>query len=410
MAPFPMGSGADGGSSEMSDERPAIRVRPREDRRIRNGAPWVFSNEVVMDSSAKSVAPGSLVEVISAEGAPLACGYFNSRSLISVRLLGPTGTKIDEAFFAAHFMRAEKLRRVFCSSPFYRLINAEGDGLPGLIIDRYGEVFVVQITTAGMENLLEIIVAALDHTLTPAIILLRNDSPSRLLDGLEPYTRCVKGDLPGKIVVEENGARYFADPVKGQKSGWYYDQRDNRLFMARLGAARVLDTYCYSGGFSVLAGLMGARSVTGLDSSEPALALAAEAAVANQVAAQCHFVRCDVSAEMERLKSEGKRFDAVICDPPPFARSRKDIEPAARAYRKLARMAAGLVEPGGFMLLASCSHNVSAERFGVECALGIARAGKKAALIRSAGAATDHPVHPMLPESSYLKALIYAVA
>ena len=239
--------------------------------------------------------------------------------------------------------------------------------------------------------------------------MLRNDSPSRALEGLEAYVRCVKGELPERIPVEENGARYFADPASGQKSGWYYDQRDNRLFMARLGAARVLDAYCYSGGFSVLAAMMGAQSVTGLDSSEPALALASEAAAVNGVPERCRFVRCDVPNELQRMNAEGQRFDAVICDPPPFARSRKDLEPAARAYRKLARMAAGLVESGGFLLLASCSHTISLERFSGECAAGIARAGRKAALIRSAGAGPDHPVHPMLPESSYLKVLVYAV-
>jgi 23S rRNA (cytosine1962-C5)-methyltransferase len=179
--------------------------------------------------------------------------------------------------------------------------------------------------------------------------------------------------------------------------------------MARLSASRVLDAYCYTGGFSVLAALQGAGSVVGLDSSEPALALAAQAAAANDVAAKCRFVRCDVWEELERMRADTERFDAVICDPPPFARSRKDLEPAARAYRKLARLAAGLVQPGGFLLLASCSHTVSAERFGLECAAGIARAGRTAALIRSAGAGPDHPVHPMLPESAYLKALVYAV-
>jgi len=394
----------------MSTERPSIRLRPREDRRIRNGAPWIFSNEIVMDAAAKTVEPGAEVELLSAEGASLSCGYFNSRSLISVRLLAPSGTVIDEAFFAGHFARAEKLRQTFYSAPYYRLINAEGDGLPGLVIDRFGEICVVQITTAGMENLLNPVLAALERVIGPATIVLRNDSPSRTLEGLELYWRCVKGDLPDRIALDENGARYFADPVKGQKSGWYYDQRDNRLFMARLGASSVLDAYCYSGGFAVLAAAMGARAVTALDSSEPALALATEAAAANGVAAQCRFIRCDVSEELERLRAERPRFDAVICDPPPFARSRKDLEPAARAYRKLARMAAGLVSPGGFLLLASCSHTVSPERFGMECAAGIARAGRKASLIRSAGAGPDHPVHPALPESSYLKTLIYSLS
>jgi 23S rRNA (cytosine1962-C5)-methyltransferase len=173
--------------------------------------------------------------------------------------------------------------------------------------------------------------------------------------------------------------------------------------------ARVLDAYCYSGGFGVLSAARGAREVIGLDSSESALKLAGEAARLNGAGERCRFVKCDVFEELDRLAGERERFDIVICDPPPFAPSRKDLEPAARAYRKLARLAAALVAPGGFLMLASCSHNISAERFAAECASGIVRAGRTAALIREAGAGPDHPVHPMLPETAYLKALVYVV-
>ena len=268
------------------NSRPTIKLRPREDRRIRNGAPWVFSNEIVMDAAAKSLAPGTLVELVSADGDRLACGYFNSRSLISVRLLAPPESAIDTSFFEAQFTRALKLRQPFFATPFYRLINAEGDGLPGLIVDRFAETSVVQSTTAGMDNLLEPILVALDRVAAPNTIILRNDSPSRALEGLETYTRCARGEQPDKIALEENGATYFADPARGQKSGWYFDQRDNRLFMARIGSARLLDAYCYSGGFSVLSAVMGTREATALDSSAPALALASEAAAANGVSAQ----------------------------------------------------------------------------------------------------------------------------
>ena len=174
-----MGAGAGSDCTEMSTERPQIRLRPREDRRIRNGTPWVFSNEIVMDAAAKALLPGTLVELVSAEGAPIACGYFNSRSLISVRLLGPPGTAIDIAFFAGAFTRARKLRETLYSEPYYRLINAEGDGLPGLTIDRFDGTCIAQITTAGMENLLEPVLAALDQVVAPAATILRNNSASR---------------------------------------------------------------------------------------------------------------------------------------------------------------------------------------------------------------------------------------
>jgi len=388
---------------------PVIRLRPREGRRVRAGAPWAFSNEIVMDGSVKALPPGALVELAAEDGSKIGVGYFNPKSLIAVRLLAKPGTKIDAAFFAAKFRHALALRAHFYDTPFYRLVHAEGDGLPGLVIDRFGEACVVQITTAGMEHLVEQVLVGLDAAIAPKTVILRNDVPARALEGLDSYVRVAKGEAPERIRVEENGVVYFADPQAGQKSGWYYDQRENRAFIASLAKGRrVLDAYCYSGGFSVLAAASGAAQIMGLDSSESALKLGAEAAAANG-AEQCRFVKGEVFQELELLAQTGQRFDIVICDPPPFAPSRKDLEVAARAYRKLARLAACVVAPDGFLMLASCSHNISLERFSIECAAGLARAGRRAALIREAGAGTDHPVHPMLPETAYLKALTYAV-
>jgi 23S rRNA (cytosine1962-C5)-methyltransferase len=394
----------------MNARLPIIRLRPREGWRVRNGAPWAFSNEIVMDESAKALAPGTLVELAAEDGATIGMGYFNPKSLIAIRLLAKQETKIDAAFFAEKFRHARALREHFYSAPFYRLVHAEGDGLPGLVIDRFADACVVQITTAGMENFLEELLSGLDAAIAPKTVILRNDTPTRALEGLDSYVRVAKGKTPERIRVEENGVAYLADPQAGQKSGWYYDQRENRAFIARLAKERrVLDAYCYSGGFSLLAAVSGAKRVTGLDSSESALKLAAEAAAANAMTERCRFVKCDVFEELGRLAETGERFDIVVCDPPPFAPSRKDLEAAARAYRKLARMAASVVAPGGFLMLASCSHNISLERFDAECAAGLERAGRSAALIREAGAGPDHPVHPMLPESAYLKTLVYAV-
>jgi len=394
----------------MSSAHPIIRLRPREGRRVRAGAPWAFSNEIVMDASSKALLPGTLVQLASDQGAALGTGYFNPKSLIAVRLLTKPGAKIDAEFFADRFRRALALREKFYAAPFYRLVHAEGDGLPGLVIDRFGETCVVQITTAGMEQLSEMMLDTLAAVIAPTTIILRNDVPARALEGLESYVRVVKGEAPAPLRVEENGAIYFADPLSGQKSGWYYDQRANRSFMAGLSkASRVLDAYCYSGGFAVLAAVNGANEVTGLDSSEAALVLASEAAAANGVQDRCRFVKCDIFAELERRANAGERFDVVICDPPPFAPAKKDVEVAARAYRKLARLAAGVVAPGGFLMLASCSHNISPERFGAECAAGFSRRAGITALIREAGAGPDHPVHPLLPETAYLKTLAYRV-
>jgi 23S rRNA (cytosine1962-C5)-methyltransferase len=385
-----------------------IRLKPREGRRARMGAPWVFSNEVQMDAAAKALPAGSVVNVAFDDGQPLGTGYFNSKSLIAVRLLEKApDISIDAGFFVRKLERALKLREAFYARPFYRLVHAEGDGLPGLTLDRFGDVVVAQITTAGMEVLLNPLLEALDKVLAPNAVILRNDAPARRLEGLDEYVRAARGTV-GRIAVEENGARYFADLTEGQKTGWYYDQRDNRAFIASLAKGKsVLDAYSYTGGFGIVAAKAGAREVICLDSSAPALALAEESAAANGARVKC--VRADVFEELERLAARKETFDIVLADPPPFVKSRKDLEPGAKAYRKLARLSADVTAPGGFLSLASCSHNIPLERFAAECAAGIARTGRRATLIRQAGAGPDHPVHPMLPESAYLKALVYAL-
>jgi 23S rRNA (cytosine1962-C5)-methyltransferase len=389
-------------------KRPAVIVKPREGRRARAGAPWIFSNEIAMEAATKALAPGVAVDVKGDDGQDFGSGFFNPKSLIGLRLFArETGVAPDAAFFTARLARALALRERFYDRPYYRLVHAEGDGLPGLVIDRFGDALVLQITIAGMEALLPVLVAALDKLLKPETIILRNDTPSRTLEGLEMYVRAEKGTA-GRIAVEENGARYFADLGQGQKTGWYYDQRDNRAFVANLAKGRtVLDAYSYTGGFGILAAKAGAKEVICLDSSEPALKLAEESAAANKVSVRAF--KADVFEEMTRLAGQKEKFDIVLADPPPFVKSRKDLEPGAKAYRKLARLAADVAAPGGLLLLASCSHNIPLERFMAECAAGIIKTGRRASLIHSAGAGPDHPVHPMLPETAYLKALVYAL-
>jgi 23S rRNA (cytosine1962-C5)-methyltransferase len=391
--------------------RPVLRLKPREGRRARAGAPWIFSNEIALDVRAKSLAPGTLVAVEGDDGHRFGPGYFNPASLIAVRLFeAPADTAIDRHFIAVRMARALALRDAAFDRPFYRLVHAEGDRLPGLVIDRFGSVCTVQITTAGMEALTDDILEALSDVLAPDIVVLRADASARLQEGLSSYIRVTRGAAPQHVALEENGVRYFADLVGGQKTGWYFDQRDNRAFMAALAGGRsLLDVYCHSGGFAVFAAHAGAREVYGIDTSAPALALAQDSAAANGVTGKCRFIKAEAIDELKRLAGASERFDMVICDPPPFVKSRKDIEAGARAYRRLARLAAGAVTSNGFLLLASCSHNMPADRFQAECATGIARTGRSARLIRSAGAGADHPIHPMLPETAYLKVLVYAL-
>jgi 23S rRNA (cytosine1962-C5)-methyltransferase len=377
-------------------------------RRARAGSPWIFSNEIRMDEAAKAITPGSVVNVRGEDGRAFGTGYFNPKSLIAIRLFSDDcDVAIDRDFFTARLKRAMALRDSLYDRPFYRLVHAEGDGLPGLVIDRFDDTLTVQVGTAGMERQIETLIQSLEIVLKPKTIMLRNDAPSRALEGLESYVKTAKG-TGHRIAVEENGTRYIADLAEGQKTGWYYDQRDNRAFIARLAKGKtVLDAYSYTGGFGILAAKSGAKEVVCLDSSAPALAIAEESARSNGVTIQA--VKADVFEELERLKASGETFDIVLADPPPFVKSKKDLEPGAKAYRKLARLAADVTAPGGLMMIASCSHNIPPERFAQECAQGLLRAGRRAALIRQSGAGPDHPVHPLLPESAYLKALAYAL-
>ena len=377
-------------------------------RRARAGSPWIFSNEIRMDEAAKAITPGAVVNVRGEDGRAFGTGYFNPKSLIAIRLFADDcDVVIDADFFAARITRAVALRAAVYDKPYYRLFHAEGDGVPGLVIDRFGDTVTVQIGTAGMERQITAITMALDATIKPKTIILRADAPSRALEGLDSYVKTVKGE-GHRIAVEENGVRYVADLTEGQKTGWYYDQRDNRAFIAQFVRAKsVLDAFSYTGAFGLLAAKAGAKEVVCLDSSAPALAIAEETSRANGLKIQA--VKADVFEELARLKEAGETFDIVLADPPPFVKSKKDLEAGARAYRKLARMAADVTAPNGVLMVASCSHNIPPERFAAECAAGLERTGRRAALIRQSGAGVDHPVHPLLPESAYLKALFYAL-
>ena len=395
----------------MSDDwktRPTITLQPGRHKRAEAGHPWVYSNEIAMDAAAKALPKGTLATLRKAGGEPLGVATFNAHTLVAARLLDRDAKRsIDRAFFAARLESALALRRRLYSEPHYRLVHAEADGLPGIVADRFGDVLVTQLNTAGMALLEAEWLAACDMVLAPSAIVLRNDSPARALEGLEPELRLAKGEIDGPIELVENGARFLADPREGQKTGWFFDQRDNRRFVAGLSrGARVLDLYCYAGGFAIAAAQAGAAQVLALDRSEAALALAARAADMNGVGERCRFQRADAFGEVSRLGSSGERFDVVIADPPAFVKSKKDLGPGLRGYRKLARLAATLVNPGGVLFIASCSHNVEPPDFAEAVRRGLEDAGRGGRILRSAGAAPDHPVHPWLPESAYLKAQV----
>jgi 23S rRNA (cytosine1962-C5)-methyltransferase len=399
--------------SEPDDpaSRPSVLLLPGGQRRAEGGHPWVYSNEIRMDAAAKALPAGTLVTLRRADETPLGVAMFNPHSLLAARLLDRDAARpIAARFFARRFERALRLRERLFREPYYRLVHAEADGLPGLVVDRYGEVLAVQANAAGSDRLEAAIVEAIERLLRPVAIVLRNDSPARSLEGLPLETRLAAGSLDAPVNVVENGLTFRADLTGGQKTGWFFDQRDNRRFVASLAAGQsVLDLYCFNGGFAVAAAAAGAAAVLGIDRSEAALALAAEAAAANQVGERCEFRRGDAFAEAARLAAEDRRFDVVIADPPAFARSKREVPAALRGYRKLARLAAAVTAGQGFLFIASCSFNVGVAEFQEAVRRGLADAGRSGRILRIAGAGPDHPIHPALPETAYLKTLTVAL-
>ncbi|MHB1218075.1 MAG: class I SAM-dependent rRNA methyltransferase [Alphaproteobacteria bacterium] len=391
--------------------RPTLRLLAGRHRRALGGYPWIYSNEIAMDAAAKALPAGTIVAVQAADGRMVGAGTFNPHTLIAVRLLtSDPAARIGADFLAGRLRAALHWRERLFGTPFYRLIHAEADGLGGLILDRFGDTAVVQITTAGMERLRAPLLEAIDAVLAPRCVVLKCDPAARDTEGLESHVTVAKGTLDGPIEGREGAIRFLADLSGGQKTGWFYDQRENRAAIAALARdARVLDAYCYAGGFALHAAVGGAREVVALDRSADALTIAERAASLNGVAERCTFRRAEVFEEMERMVAAGERFDVTIVDPPAFAKSRKDVPMALKGYRKLARLGAALTAPGGFLFIASCSHNVDEAHFGEEVRRGIEKTGRAARILRRSGAAPDHPVHPALPESAYLKAELLAL-
>jgi 23S rRNA (cytosine1962-C5)-methyltransferase len=380
-------------------------------KRAERGHPWIYSNEVVLNAAAKALPAGSLVTVRNAEGKSIGVATFNPQPLITCRVITRDwSVKIDRGFLVKRLERALALRDRLFAEPYYRLVHAEADGLPGLIVDRYGTAVVCQLNTAWASAMEDDILAALDEVLAPEVVVFRNDSHARTLEGLPTETRFAKGSLTSPLEVRENGSTFLADLSEGQKTGWFFDQRPNRAFVAGLAKGqRVLDCYSFTGGFGIQAAVAGAAEVTLVDRSEPALALAKQAAALNGVGDRCKILRGEVFETLEKLAEGKERFDVVILDPPAFVKSKKDLGPGSRGYRKMARLGAALVAKGGIMLAASCSHNMPLELFAEAVRQGVDDAGRVGRILYTGFAGPDHPTHPALPESAYLKAQVLAL-
>ncbi len=392
----------------MSHENlPVLVLKRNEDRRLRAGHLWVYSNEVDTGKTPLTAfTPGAAIVIQSATGNTLGAGYVNPHSLLCARLLSrKPRTLFDVAFFTRRLKSALALREALYTAPFYRLVFGEGDALPGLVIDRYGDVCVVQITTAGMEVLREPMLEALQHMLAPVGILLRNDSPLRALEGLSQENEII-GSVPDSIVLEEGGAHFSVPLGDGQKTGWFYDQRSNRLMMHKyVSGKRVLDVFSYIGAWGIQAAVAGATGVHCIDASTAALDNLQRNAVASGVTDRVQTTAGDAFEVLRDLQGQGQAFDVVVVDPPAFFMRRKDIKSGEQGYLRLNRLALQLLVPGGILISCSCSMHLAEARLQSIVHQAASQSGRRLQILERGFQAPDHPVHPAIPETAYLKAL-----
>ncbi|MEM9638446.1 MAG: class I SAM-dependent methyltransferase, partial [Pseudomonadota bacterium] len=372
------------------------------------GFPWVYANELVTDRRTKALTPGALAHLQDDKRETMGIVGVNPRSKIIARMLdADPGARIDQRWFEHRIARALALRDRLFPEPFYRLVHAEADGLPGVVIDRFGDICVVQPNAAWAEALLTELTAAL-QTVTGVRTVLKNAAGrTRSLEGLDDVNGVLAGTAPdAPVPVPMNGAIYMADLMGGQKTGLFFDQRPNHAFAAGLARGmRVLDVFSHVGGFSLAALAGGAAEALAVDASQPALDLAQAGAAAMNVSERFSTRRGDAFDVLGELGAEGAQFDIVICDPPAFAPARPALEAGLRAYERIARLAAPLVAENGILGLCSCSHAADLTAFRGASLRGVGRAGRRAALIHTGFAGPDHPQLPQLAESGYLKSI-----
>ena len=398
-------------NSASASDLPVVRLRPKANARaIRHGFPWVYANELVTDRRTKALAPGSLAVLEDEARARMGVVAVNPLSKIMARMLDtdPDAT-IDQSWFEARLARALDLRERLFDAPYYRLVHAEADGLPGVIIDRFGDTCVIQPNAAWADALLAPLSAALVAVCGVEHVLKNAGGRTRSLEGMDDVSGVLHGCAPAAALpVPMNGAIYMADVTGGQKTGLFFDQRPNHAFAANLArGARVLDVFSHVGGFSLAALAGGAVSALAVDGSAPALALAEAGAKAMDVNARFSTRQGDAFDVLTALRAEAQEFEVVICDPPAFAPARPALEAGLRAYERVARLAAPLVAENGILCLCSCSHALDMAAFRTASVRGIGRAGRQAILIHSGQAGPDHPMLPQLAESGYLKSLFF---
>ncbi|MBB1074798.1 class I SAM-dependent rRNA methyltransferase [Rhodoferax sp. 4810] len=396
----------------MQHSAAPLRLKKDQERRLLAGHCWVYSNEV--DTAATPLSgfePGQTAEIISAQGRWLAHGYVNPNALICARVVSDQRAHpFNSALVLARLHAALALRNRLYSQPFYRLVYGESDGLPGLVVDRYGDLLAVQLGTAGMERERDWILTALEQVIRPRHIVLRNDASCRAIECLPQTIEWVLGSDPGSVELTEGAVRYQVLPSSGQKTGWFYDQADNRRYLTRFGtAARVLDVFCYLGAWGLQAAANGAKQVICVDSSAAALGQVEQIAQDNGVADRVAVQRGDAFDVLRQLRDHHAQFDLVILDPPALIKRRKDEHEGLQAYQRLNQLGLQLVAPGGLLVSSSCSYHLSRMEFVRTVQHAARRAHCTVQLLHSAGQSPDHPIHPAMPETDYLKTLVFSV-
>ncbi|MGM0541773.1 MAG: class I SAM-dependent rRNA methyltransferase [Pseudomonadota bacterium] len=390
----------------------SLRLKKNEERRIQQGHVWVFSNEVdIVATPLKGFEPGQQVIIEASNGKPLGMGFVNPNTLICARLLSRSPKlELNLKFLKKRIQAAQDLREMHFDQPFYRLVFGDSDGLPGLVIDRFGDVFAVQITTAGMEVIRDDIVQLLENLYHPQAIVMKNNTPSRELEGLPLYEEVVYGEMPDELIIEENGVK-FAIPVEGgQKTGWFYDHRMARgRLQTMVKGKRVLDVFSYLGGWGVAAAVAGAQEVTCVDSSEFALDGVDINAALNGVAEKLVTIQGNAFDVLNALRADEQKFDVVIVDPPAFIKRKKDFKQGAEAYRRINEIAMRILEKDGILVSASCSHHMTRDNLLTAVQSAARHIDRNVQLFEQGHQGPDHPIHPAIPETEYIKTLFFKV-
>jgi len=391
-------------------KHPIVTLKPKEHQRVVGGHQWIFSNEIQsIDGEAQS---GDVVTILRNDGLPIGKGFYNPNSLIAVRIIMRRDEPVNFDFFKNRIESALAHRtHIFPDSKTYRVVNGESDFLPGLIIDRYGPVVVVQIVSAGMERLKTLVYDVIESVLQPSAIFEKNETHLRELEQLPLITQVARGGLPNPpLHVSMNDLTYSVDIVNGQKTGWFLDQRSNHL-MIRSYSQRldVFDCYCYDGGFALNAAAGGAKSVTAIDSSAGAIERAQENARLNKLDNRVEFICSDAEKALTMFDQQRRLFDLIILDPPSFTRSKKNVGAALQAYRAIHDNAFKIMKPNGYLVTACCSYHISEDALFHTVTHAAQRNRRLLQLLERRGASYDHPVSPYMPETKYLKLFVFRV-